>query len=226
MIFLGFWGPLRRWSISIYEITQNPQITNFTKNTKIELWISYKIYLVSICSNYFQNFECILALLVYFVQWIVILNTGFGLCVFDCIWEHSLKKLNVLRFFENKKLQKCPRSVNNSRTDHFLIFWGICCPKWSPYVVEASLGRVVARVPKAPGRGGTPAARKCLLPTLFRSINSSINSKIEQQGSERKRQTATTHPRQQSLHGEHICPICRICRWTLSFEWVSFGTMG
>ena len=44
----------------------------------------------------------------------------------------------MFRHFFDFVFKKCPRSVNNFRTEHFgWYFWDF----WSPYVAEASLGR-------------------------------------------------------------------------------------
>ena len=85
-------------------------IIKYTTNAKYELWIAYILenkilvflkvfdiyiyiyiererdYFVSILSNFKNSvcFESILALIMYFVQYIVILNTVFGFVVFDC----------------------------------------------------------------------------------------------------------------------------------------------
>ena len=87
------------------------------------------------CRFTFRYFECIFCF-AYFVKEIVILNIVFGFVVLNSIWEHGFKQFLdiVSKMFKNK----CPRSVNNFRTEHlgryFLDFW-------SPYVAEASLGR-------------------------------------------------------------------------------------
>ena len=63
------------------------------------------------CSNVFRH------------VWCIILNIGFGFCVFDSIWEHRLNEF--LNIFSNN-FQTCPSSVNNFRTDYFFeMFWDL-----------------------------------------------------------------------------------------------------
>ena len=114
----------------------NPKITQVTNFTKDELWKLYilqnKFALSFFAVSFYtvvQHFESILALLVYFVLQFFILNIVFGFVVFDSIWERCSKLV-----FENisKTFQKCPRSVDNFRTDHFCEMFGDFGPKWSP----------------------------------------------------------------------------------------------
>ena len=65
--------------------------------------MNYENYIYNREKKRIQQFECILACLVYFVQSIVILNIGFGVCVFDCIWEHGLNF-----FFEENISKRFP----------------------------------------------------------------------------------------------------------------------
>ena len=55
-----------------------------------------------------------------FVKQIVILNIGFGFCIFNSIWEHGLKIFFDPQNRKNRpqKIESFPRSVNNFRTDH------------------------------------------------------------------------------------------------------------
>ena len=76
-------------------------------------------------SKLFKNIESILAFVGYFVEEIVILNIGFGFVVLKSIWEHCLKIVfdTFSTFFK-----KCPRSVNNFRTEHLGDLFGIVGP--------------------------------------------------------------------------------------------------
>ena len=66
-------------------------------------------------------------LFVYFIQYIVILNIGFGFCVVVCIWEHILEICFDI-YFKKKSNNKKNRSVNNFRTNYLFEFvfgfWG------------------------------------------------------------------------------------------------------
>ena len=68
-------------------------------------------------SIYFSKFRKCFGIFGVFIQQIVVLNIGFGFCVFRSIWEHGLKQ-----FFEHffEFVQTNPRSVINFRTDHFV----------------------------------------------------------------------------------------------------------
>ena len=96
-------------------------------------YINYKIKLEKFkYSNCLQTFECILALLVYLYNKCVFSNIVFRFVVIKCIREHGSKIF--LNMF-SKMFRKCPRSVNNFRTDHFVqhflgllvlnVFWGL-----------------------------------------------------------------------------------------------------
>ena len=119
--------------ICIYTIYKIYKKCKYTKVTKYEFIENKKKSRLK-CFEIFgrkknRMFECILSCLVYFKLSIDILNMLFGLCVFFSIYE-----------VENKYVfEKCPRSVNNSRTKYF---GGYVVDCWSPYVAEASLGRV------------------------------------------------------------------------------------
>ena len=75
-------------------------------------------------SSCFQNVESILAFGVFFVKEIVVLNIGFGFCVFNSILEHRLKI-----FFdpENRtkspppKIENVPRSVKHFRIEDIYV---------------------------------------------------------------------------------------------------------
>ena len=65
--------------------------------------------------------------------------------IINCYFEYRIRNLRTWLYmgtwfkrffdtFQKKKIQKCPRSVNNFRTDHFLKCFWILGPKWSPYV--------------------------------------------------------------------------------------------
>ena len=61
--------------------------------------------------NTFPQIESILAFMAYFVKQIVILNIGFGFCVFFCIWEHTL---NVFWYFVRRRRRRVPSSSSSS----------------------------------------------------------------------------------------------------------------
>ena len=94
------------------------------------------------CFDLLEKPWCLKCILVFFCVFCTIncyFEYGIQICVFFCVWEHNLKILLNSCF---KHFQNCPRSVNNFRTNYCLILFEICRPKWSPYVAEASLGRV------------------------------------------------------------------------------------
>ena len=66
------------------------------------------------------------------------LNIGFGFCVFNSIWEHSLN-VSFDNFF-----RKCSKHVPEVWTrlfirTMFLRMFGIVGPKWSPYVADFAI---------------------------------------------------------------------------------------
>ena len=93
-------------------------------------------------SIYFSRFRKYFGILGVFVKQIVILNIVFGFVVLNSIWEHGLKTL-----FDNFSniFKKCPRSVNNSRTEHLGAYFWDC---WSPYVFKnPSTNHVFVKTP-------------------------------------------------------------------------------
>ena len=69
----------------------------------------------------------------------------FGFCVFFCIYE--VEKMCFLEKMSQK-------SEQFSYEVFWGIFGGIVGPKWSPYVAEASLGRVSNNQPQHARRAG------------------------------------------------------------------------
>ena len=86
----------------------------------------------------FSSFRTCFGVVGVSVKQIVILNIGFGFCVFKSIWEHASKICFDIVW---DCFQTCSRSVNNSRTNCFFEMFEDFGAKWSPYVAEASLGR-------------------------------------------------------------------------------------
>ena len=93
----------------------------------------------------FQKIESILELLAYFVKQIVILNIGFGFCVFFCIWEHTLKILFDICRPPNRKKSTPENRTFSQKCEQFSYrgFWALTNVKKEKYrcVVRIVLGR-------------------------------------------------------------------------------------
>ena len=101
-------------SLQDLQNVQNMNYGNYTKYLKMGLRFFLGFFQVS------QSSECIFALLVYFVQEIVIFNIGF--CVFNSIWEHWLNLfLNMFSNTFKKKKQKCEQFSHGPL--FFEMFW-------------------------------------------------------------------------------------------------------
>ena len=75
---------------------QNIQSLNCGNYTTYKINISLFLKLFEIL--YFSKNVCILECLVYFVQWSVILNIGFGFCVFSVYEKHQPFKTKIPRY--------------------------------------------------------------------------------------------------------------------------------
>ena len=75
-----------------------------TVKLRLIVWMFFRSF------QSFQFFENLLTLLAYFVKQIVILNIGFGFCVLNSIWEHTLNVF--LTFFRRRR--RVPSSSSSS----------------------------------------------------------------------------------------------------------------
>ena len=103
----------------------------------------------------FKQSKVFLALLAYFVKQVVILNIGFGFCVFNSIWEHTLNVF--LTFFRSRRRRRRRRVPSSSSCPVVVV---VLCPSVRPVVRPVVV--VVRPLPVRP----RPSSSSVLCPSV------------------------------------------------------------